>query len=94
MTECDHPAPDQDRLVPGSRIGEYAVQTGSGLAQGPIPTDKIDEARRLCHDVTGATSRTVRTGNKQCPKCGGWWSETWIRPSRPGGNVADDLLST
>lgn len=93
MTECDHPAPDQDRIVRGSRVGEYVVQIGSDLAQGPIPTDKIEEARRLCHEVTGATSRTLRSGNRQCPICRVWWSETSIYPTRPGDNVADDLLS-
>jgi hypothetical protein len=91
MTECDHPVPDQDRIVPGSRIGEYLVQIGSDLAQGPI--DKIEEAHRLCHKDTGATSYTVRAGDKQCPKCGAWWSEAWISPARTGDNVEDGLLS-
>jgi hypothetical protein len=91
MTECDHPAPDRDRIVPGSRIGEYLVQIGSDLAQGPI--DKIEEAHRLCHEVTGETSYTVRSGDKQCPVCGVWWSEAWISPTRPGDNAADGLLS-
>jgi len=84
MTECNHPAPDQDRIVQGRRIGEYVVQTGRDLALGPIPTDKIEEAHRLCHELTGATSRTVRLGNQQCPKCHAWWAETSIIPSRPG----------
>jgi hypothetical protein len=94
MTECDHPAPNQDRILPGSRIGEYVVQIGRDLALGPIPNDKIEEAHRLCHEDTGANSRTVRLGDKQCPKCGVWWSETSISPARPDDNVADDLLST
>jgi hypothetical protein len=93
VTECDHPTPDQDRVVLGDRVGEYVVQIGSDLAQGPIPTDKIEEARRLCHEVTGTTSRTLRSGDKRCPKCGVWWSETSIRPTRRGDNVAGDLLS-
>jgi hypothetical protein len=93
MTQCDHPASDEDRLVPSSRIGEYIVQIGSRLAQGPIPEDKIEEARRLCRGATGATARTLRWGNKDCPKCGGWWSEIWVCPSRPGDDVADDVAS-
>ena len=93
MTKCDHPAPDQDRLVrEGGRPGEYVVQIGSDLAQGPIPTDTMEEAIRLCREETGATTRTYRSGNKQCPSCGGWWSETRIRPGTPDDNVADDLL--
>lgn len=94
MTECDHPAADQDRTVPGSRRGEYVVQIGRDLALGPIPNDQIEEAHHLCHLDTGTTSYTVvRLGDQQCPKCGIWWSETSIRPARPGDNVADDLLS-
>jgi hypothetical protein len=93
MTQCDHPAPDQDRLVPGGRVGEYVVQIGSDLAQGPIPTGKVDEARRLTFETTGATSRTIRSGDKRCPQCRGWWSEVRITPSSPGNSEADDLLS-
>jgi hypothetical protein len=93
MAECDHPAPDQQRIVAGSSVGEYVVQIGSDLAQGPIPEDMIEEARRLCHEVTGATSRTLRSGDRHCPECGAWWSETSVSPTRPGDNAADDLLS-
>lgn len=94
MAECDHPASDQDRIVQGGRIGEFVVQIGSELAQGPIPSDKIEEAVRLSHELTGATSRTYRSGEKRCPKCGDWWSETRISPGVPNDNVADNLLST
>ena len=31
MTECDHPAADQERVMPGDRIGEYRVQIGTDL---------------------------------------------------------------
>jgi hypothetical protein len=86
MTECDHPTPDQDRIIAGSRIGEYLVQIGSDLAQSP--TDKIEEAHRLCHEATGTTSYTVQPGDKQCPECGTWWTEVWVSPTRPGDNVA------
>jgi hypothetical protein len=95
MTECDHPAPDRERLLRGGgRGGEYVVQIGSDLAQGPIPTDKLEEAIRLIQEETGATSRTYRSGNKRCPACGGWWSETRIRAGRPDDYVAEALLSS
>jgi hypothetical protein len=89
MTQCDHPASDQERLAQGSPIGELVVQIGSELAQGPIPSDKIEEAVRLSHELTGATSRTYRSGDKSCPECGGWWSETRISPGLPGDNAAE-----
>lgn len=91
MTECDHPAPDQERIVRGDRIGEYLVQIGSDLAQGP--TDKIEEAHRLCHQDTGATSYTFWSGDRRCPKCDALWTEARIGPARPGDNVDDGLLS-
>lgn len=93
MTECAHPAPDKALTMPSDRIGEYVVQIGSDLAEGPIPMDKIDEAHRLCHGDTGANARTtVVLGDRRCPKCGTWWSETLIRPTRPSDNETDDLL--
>jgi hypothetical protein len=94
MAECDHPTPDQQRIVAGSRVGEYVVRIGSDLAQGPIPGEKIEEARRPCFETTGATTRTLRSGDRQCPKCGAWWSDTSISPAHPGDRVPDDLLST
>ena len=94
MAERAHPAPTESRVVHGDRIGEYVVQVGSDLAQGPIPGDKIDEAHDLCHGDTGATLRsTSGPEDKNCPECGGWWSEIRIYPSRPADNVADDLTS-
>lgn len=79
--------------MPGGRIGEYVVQIGSDLAQGPIPSEKMDEARRLSFETTGATSRTIHPSDKQCSQCGGWWSEVRITPGSPGDSGADDLLS-
>lgn len=94
MAECDHPGPGDSRVVHGDRIGEYVVQVGSDLAQGPVPGDKIDEAHSLCHRDTGATYRTThRSGDKKSPNCEDWWSELWVYPGNPGHIAADDLTS-
>jgi hypothetical protein len=92
---CDHPAPDETITVqPDDRpAGEYIVLMGRDVAQGPIPMDKIVEAGELSHQTTGMVARAYRSGNHSCAKCGDWWSETTVRPARPGDNVADDLLS-
>lgn len=93
MTKCDHPSSNQERLLrEGRRGGEYVVQIGSDLAQGPIPTEKIEEAVRLIHEETGATSRTYRAEKKRCPICNSGWSEIRIRPGLPHDNVAEALL--
>ena len=85
---CDHPAPGEDRILPGDRIGEYVVQYGSGIAQGPIPTGKIDEAHDLCRADTGATLRsTTSPVDKECA-CGAWWSEVRVSPSRSSDGLA------
>jgi hypothetical protein len=93
MTQCDHPEAGQDRLVSGGRIGEYVVQVGSDLAQGPIPAERVDEARRLVHETTGATSRTIRSGDKRCSTCGAWWSEISVTPGLSNDGETDNLLS-
>lgn len=78
--------------MPGDRIGEYVVQVD--LTEGPVSTVRFDEAHDRCRADTGATARTtVPLGDRRCPKCGAGWTEVLIRPTRPGDNPADDLLS-
>jgi hypothetical protein len=91
ITECDHPAADQERILRGDRIGEYVVQIGSDLAQGP--SAKVDEAHDLCHLDTGATSYTLSLRDVRCSNCGAWWTEARVGPDRRGDNVDHGLLS-
>jgi hypothetical protein len=95
MARCEHPTRGETAIVQpdGTHAGEYVIQMGSDVAQGPIPMDKVAEAGQLSRENTGILARAYRLGDQPCDGCQGWWSEIAVRPARPGDDVADDLLS-
>ena len=98
MPGCEHPAPDEvfppQKVAPGMAPGEYRVDFGSVIAQGPLPEADIKDAGRLSQEETGeAAFASVPEDPLQCGTCGDWWSSCLIRPARPDDNPDDNLLT-